>query len=260
MNSASCVSGVAYSDNKIYTLQDGPKSLHVYGDREPFALQKSIQINEVQDPEDLAYSNSSNCLYITDKGEQCIWKIDLRNDQVTKWLRQISQPYRLSVSTEGHVLILKESNSFWYIEIYRSDAVLQRRLQLPNEILEPQHAILSSTGDFIIAHFTVLWSSSGLSKLSSDGHIVNRFIPRNVAEQFIHLNHLAFDSVYKRLFALDINGNKVTLLDADLTWSQTILSMEKHGISTPTRMCYNPGKSQLIVGMWCSGTKVFEIN
>lgn len=180
----------------------------------------------------------------------------MRNDRVTRWLQPITEPYTLSVSTVGHVLILRQSYISSYLEIYGSDAVLQRQLQLPNEIHEPKHAIQTPTGEFIIVDQR---SSSSLLKLSSDGRIVNRFVPRNVSEQFIGLCHLAFDSVNNRLFALDIASNKVTLLDADFTWSRTLLTKDKQGINTPTRLCYNPGKSQLIVGLWCHGAKVFEV-
>lgn len=262
MNSASWVNGVTYSENKIYTLLQAPKSLRVYEAREPFALQKIINIDEVQNPEDLAYSTTSNCLYITDEDDECIWKIDLRNDRVTKWLFPMSEPFTLSMSTEGYVLILKGNIISWHLEIYGSDAVLQRRIQLPNEIREPQHAIQTPTGDFIISHSMILPPSKiwVISKVSSDGQVLSKYIPLNVSEECRAPCHLAYDPVNNRMFVLDICGHKVTLLDADFRWRQILLSMDTHDIYIPTRVSYNPQKSQLIVGLWGNGTRVFQIS
>ena len=257
MNSASLVNGVTYSENKIYTLLQTPKSLRVYEDQEPFALQKIINIDDVKNPEDLAYSNRSNCLYITDGSETCIWKFDLSNDRLTKWLLQISEPYTLSVSTEGHVLILKESQ----LELYGPDAYLLHRIQLSNEVRQPKHAIQTSTGDFIILH-RMLSSSSDLwvvSKVSSDGQVINRYIPSDVWEKFGQPCHLAYDSVRNRAFVVDL-AHKVTLLDGDFRWSQILLSKDTHGINLPTRGSYSPQKFQLIIGLWGNGTNVYQIS
>ena len=138
------VRGVTKLRNEIYVLCRSISSsssnhvIRVFEDRIPFRLQKTIEIKEIKYPRDIGSSEKGNCLYVSDYDEKCVWKITRETDdqhKIIKWLTTDYQPYTLSVSSDGQLLMVNHSSSI--LMIYGSDAELIRSIQLPRDIKRP---------------------------------------------------------------------------------------------------------------------------
>src|ERR1043165_5625674 len=70
--------------SEIYVIclrfSSDPNVIFVFEDRNPFKLQKKIDIKQIQDPYDIASSEKDNCLYVSDSIEKCVWKITRETD------------------------------------------------------------------------------------------------------------------------------------------------------------------------------------
>lgn len=98
--------GMAYLNPTIYLLS----SEWIYAHEYPNLKTRSyhgIDIREIKGPCDIAACQKEQCLYISDHKERCIWRIQI-NDYVQrpiKWLTDIEEPFTLSVSSGGCLLI-----------------------------------------------------------------------------------------------------------------------------------------------------------
>lgn len=121
-----------------------------------------IPLDKINNPLGLASSAASDCLYVNDFNSSCIWKITLYDHQVTKWICYLRRLMRKTVSKEGQVVVLQldETSKKQFLEIYGSDAIFIRRVNLSNGIFTLK-AILKPDGQLIIVEL-----------LSEDGNIL----------------------------------------------------------------------------------------
>lgn len=47
--------------------------IRVFEDQNPFLLQNTIHLKEIEDPADIASSEKDNCLYVSDTKGQSVW-------------------------------------------------------------------------------------------------------------------------------------------------------------------------------------------
>src|SRR5688572_8531879 len=157
--------GLTKLRNEIYILCES--SVFVFEVRTPFRLRRKIEIEEIKYPYDIGSSEKENCLYVSDHGENCIWKITREGDDhynIIKWLTTDYDPLPLSVSSNGQLLVVTETSSI--LRIYGSDAELLHSIQLPRDIIEPVHAVETSTGNVIILHE---WMKEKEEEIGSSG-------------------------------------------------------------------------------------------
>ena len=265
------VSGVTKLRNEIYVLcQPFPCVIRVFKDRNPIPFQEEIAIKEIGDPKDIHSSEKDNCLYVSDQREKCVWKIRRQTyykHKIIRWLIIDYAPHTLSVSSNGHLLLVTAWSSI--LNIYGSDAELIRSIPLPTEIEGSIHAVETSMGNFIILHQCMeneeqetgpnggikewMWT---VSELTRDGQMVHRFSPSNETEKLKNPRYLTLDSD-DQVFVTDTENDRVILLDANLIWNRILCpSKEDHDeneeeekkIRRPLRSCYDERKTQLIVG------------
>ena len=215
-----------------------------------------------------------NVLYVSDLTGKCLWKITIETDDqhqnVIKWLTLDYQPFTLSMSGGGQVLVNSHTGSI--LRIYGSNAELRQSIQLPRDVEKPIHAVETSVGNFIILHW---WmdekaAESGrngewlrvISELSRDGQIVvRRFIPSN--EALISPRYFSLDSD-DRVFAADTDNGRLILLDFDLRWNRDICpanEVNKSQIMLPCRLYYDEDMKQLIIsGSFENGANVYTFS
>lgn len=112
-----------------------------------------------------------------------------------KWLTGISLPFTMSVSSSGHLVILRSSQPS-SLELYGSDGSLVDEFQLPAICQLPRHAVETSDGAFVILHKykdvkgsgNMVWS---VSKVNRFGQIVEHFQPKSHSEMLRQPSHLA---------------------------------------------------------------------
>ena len=143
--------GVTKLRKEIYILCPLDHLIRVYEDREPFRLQKDMEIEETKFPRDIGSSEQENCLYVSDNDERCVWKITRETDdqhKIIKWLTTDYKPWTLSVSREGELLMINRSSHS--LMIYGPDAELIRSIPITRDIKYPYHAVETTIGNFII--------------------------------------------------------------------------------------------------------------
>ena len=276
------VRGVTKLRNEIYVLcASSPSSsdvIRVFEDRIPFLLQKTIEVKEIKYPRGIGSTDKGNCLYVCDSEEKCVWKMTRETDdqhKIIKWLTTDYEPYTLSVSSDGQLLVVNLSS---ILMIYGSDAELIRSIQLPRDIENPFHAVETSIGNFIIIHEWVeeekresgssgreetMW---GVSELTRDGQmVIRRFISSNETQQLNNPQYLSIDSD-DQVFVADTWNVRVILLDSDLKWNRILCptkeETEETKIRRPRRLCFDDEKKQLIVvgGLLGEGVNVYTLS
>jgi len=265
--------GVTKLRNEIYVLcrsirSSYPTEIRVFEDGRPFRLQRKIEIREIKYPKDIGSSEKENCLYVSDNGVNCVWRITRDTDdqhKIVKWLATDFEPLNLSVSSDGRVLIVSRLKPSSFLKIYESGGKFIRSMRLPKDIVEPRHAVETSIGNFIIIHDCIekeeggdSWSSGRkkvnkcvVSELTRDGQmVIRRFIPSNESQNLSDPFYLTLDSD-DRVFVTERENQRAVLLDSDLKWNR-ILCPAKEEVETliqwPQRLFYDEELKQLIVG------------
>ena len=193
-----------------------------------------------------------------------MWKINLKTvdqDKITKWLKIDYSLWTISVSSDGRLLLgqrVHRHHGESILKIYGSDAELIRSIQLSRYIKDPQYALETSIGSFIIIHSIIdehapQWEFkriSVVSEMAGDGQtIIRRFLPSNQIQRLGHPFHLSLNADHRVLVA-DTYNDRVIILDYDLKWDRILLSSKEDNnwIRHPKRMFYDEEKKQLIVG------------
>ena len=266
------VCGVAKLGNEIYVLcQPFPRVIRIFHGRSPFCFLEEIGIKEMEDPKDIQSIDKENCLYVSDQREKCVWKITRQTDYqhiVIRWLTLDYAPHCLSVSRNGHLLLVTAWSSI--LDIYGSDAELLRLIHLPRDIEDSIHAVETSMGNFVILHQCMeteeelesrpngrskKWAWT-VSEFTREGQMVRRFIPLNETQKLKNPRYITLDS-NDQVFVTDTGNDRVILLDPDLKWNRILCSSndehheeeeEETKIRRPLRSYYDERQKQLIVG------------
>src|SRR6218665_911738 len=151
--------GITKLRNEIYIMVQRSYSasaveLSVFEDRIPFRLKKKMEMNQFKDPVDMESCEEESCLYVNDCDGSCVWKISIETEKQhkpTKWLSFDYLPLSISVTCDGELLIINSSSSS--LMIYGSDAGLLRSIKLPTYIKNPDHAVETSIGNFVIINY-----------------------------------------------------------------------------------------------------------
>src|SRR6218665_815323 len=104
-----------------------------------------------------------------------IWKIDLVNNTVVKWLSGLCGEFYMSVVNERHILLLRVSDDVSHLNIYDEDANLVRNVSLPKDLRAPFRAIQKPNGEFIVSHRSKEDNSMCMSFLSIEGEMIDQF-------------------------------------------------------------------------------------
>ena len=120
----------------------------------------------------MASCEHRRCVYIGDFIIECVHKLDAQG-AVTGWAVS-DTPWGLSVNATHNVLVT--CNRVRKIKEFSSHGDLLRELTLPNDVINPWHAIQTRGGQFIVCHGSRLLDDPvhRVCAISSDGrHIVH---------------------------------------------------------------------------------------
>jgi len=257
------VRGLTQLRNSIYVLcrsynSSSPNSIQVIGDQHPFRLQQKISIDDITEPEDIGSNESDNCLYITDSAaDKCIWKYSTFDHLLTRWLSGASaEPFTLSLSSDGQLLMVRNAHTASSLVIYGPDGDLRCNYTLPVDIRNPQHAVGTPSGTFMVLHELKqrqvdaidsrrrqLWTVSEVTR--DDQLTVRRFVPEGNYQQLTRPTYLALDSD-DQVFIADTSAEQVVLLDSDLIWKRILFKTKDTLWSL--RVHYDALNHRLMVG------------
>jgi len=126
--------GMAYQRDKMYVLSD---SILIYRAQKPFDRIGEIKTAEIKSPTDIVSCPKTSCLYIYDKGAQCIWKVTIADKQVRCWLSKIAHPCVMTVSPNGEVLVVRndaKAERKVTLMVYNQYGILTRQFHLPKTV------------------------------------------------------------------------------------------------------------------------------
>lgn len=163
------------------------------------------------------------------------------------WLHDISSlQFTLSVTSNDQVLLVTGGTQLPSLELYTLNAKLARSIRLPDHISSPVHAVVTSTGNFIVIYGW--WNSKrwGICKLNSEGQTVRQFRATDDSQQLSCPWHLAINED-DRVFVADYENNRVILLDSDLCWVKILLRQDNDGLTEPWRLLLCSNNRKLLV-------------
>src|SRR6218665_2212035 len=123
---------------QVRSLQDNiyvasGRTIYIYQDKAPYGLLGSKNLDWLRgrptNDLELAACPVHKCLYIGDLVKSCVWRMSPANGhQLEKWLSE--SVWRLSVTSDGKVLVLDNDSRHLQLKIYTSDAELESTVPL----------------------------------------------------------------------------------------------------------------------------------
>jgi len=204
-----------------------------------------------------------SCMYISDSSVdvECVHRVGLHGGATTQW-PTYDRPYGLSVNKAHNVLVT--CRVVRKIKEFGSCGNLLRELTLPDDVINPWHAIQLVSGEFIVCHGEFDDAVHRVCKISADGrHIVHSHggQPGSATGQYDGPIHLAVDN-NEFVVVVDINNRRVTLLSPTLNYIRHVVSRDKLK-GRPRRLCLDIQTRRLYVadsewkdGVYTSGRVV----
>ena len=249
--------GVAWLENKIYVVCHRSNLVHVYPDQKPFDELKDdrIEIKGMKRPQDMAASGVSRSIFISDRVNRCIWRIQMPSKEISRW-KIDGRPLGVSINSSDELIVVVVRDDRSYIDVYRyEDGGRIKEIDvegLVGGLLGLPSVVQSSNGNFIINHPSRDYFPVDLiSEVSIDGRkIIRSFDPRSIESNELKNWspwHLSIDED-DNIFVTDSSNNRVVLLNPRLDKHQILLNRDQHQIVGLQRLCYVREKQMLIVG------------
>jgi len=116
-----------------------------------------------------------------------------------------------------------------------------RRVRLP-DYMNPEHAVESPTGTFVVAHDNTQLDQLQVSEVNTEGQVLRQF-----SGSLDWSIHIAIDSQGHILVA-DWRNSRILLLDDQLALRRVIVDEHQLRNQRPWRLCYVEQSGQLLVG------------
>ena len=237
------VMGVTSLGEEIYLLR--PKDVEqveVY-DVISYRLLRRLSVPNALGFSDMTSCQHFLCLYIGVPDAECIHRLDLQGNS-TMWPVN-DKPAGLSVNADHNLTVT--CDEVRKIKEFSPRGDLLRLVTLPDDIINPYHAIQLTNCKFIVCHGEVGDPIHRVCKISSDGRVT---IQSHGGErgsdvgQYDVPNHLAIDNEF--VFVVDYNNRRVTLLTLTLDYVRQVVSRDqvKWG---PEKLCYDVHRRRLYV-------------
>jgi len=220
------IEGVTSLREEIYLLRGGKDDdqVEVY-DISTYSLLRCLTVPNARSFTDMTSCKHSLCLYIGDDDFECVHRLDTQG-KATVW--QVNDvPQGLSVNAY-HSLIV----TCWIARCIKElspRGISLRDVTLPDDVINPWHAIQLTNGQFIVCHGEVGDPLHRVCKISSDGrNIINSHSGQRGSNigQYDAPRHLAVDD-NEFVFVVDANNSRVTLLSPTLDYKRQVVSRDQ---------------------------------
>jgi len=220
------VTGVTSLADEIYLLR-GLKErdqVEVY-DVTTYRLQRRLNVPNARGFVDMTSCEHYRCVYIADPFVVCIHRLDVQG-AATRWAVN-DKPWGLSVNVAQNVLVV--CPDVRKIKEFSSHGDLVRELTLPDDVINPCHAIQTRNGEFIVCHGKVDDAVRRVCKVAVNGHDVVQSHggqPGSDTDQYNVPCHLAVDN-NEFVFVVDHINRRVTLLSPTLGYIRQVVSRDQ---------------------------------
>jgi len=184
------------------------------------------------------------CLYIADHDVEYVHRLDLQGKASVWPVNDV--PTSLSVNADHNLIVTYLTVR--KIKEFSPRGDLIRDVMLPDDVINPCHAVQLTSGQFIVCHGNLYDPIHRVCKISSDGcNIVQSHGGQrgsNIAQYKMPL-HLAVDD-NEFVFVVDINNRRVTLLSPTLDYIRQVVSRDQVKWR-PGRLCLDVQRRRLYV-------------
>src|SRR6218665_667963 len=253
---ASCnnVLSIAFSQTRINVLCGDPRRIFVYEDRAPFTWEGSLFLDWMIEPETMVASPSSDHLYVSDSGNDCIYMISREEGSYvkSKWMCDDDLMIQ-SLSGDGSTILA--TNKYLYkVKLYSTEyASLLHSFELPIDTYSlewchrAQSVVKTSTGDFIVSCGLRKDYTKFICKFRKAGSLVECYTMRGASEELTHPIHTSLTSD-DRVIVADTWNNRILLLNSDLTGYRVLLTGNcDGGVLKPVFLSYKTELKLLVV-------------
>jgi len=199
-----------------------------------------IVVKVLRSPYDMVTCERTSQLYVADYWE-CVWRVSSDGEDIKRWLPKSPddtfKPYSLSV-TSTRLLVTTYTHQLIQFD---SEGDELRRVQLPDD-MEPQHAVESPTGTFIVGRYNKqLFQKQGVDQgdvveVNTGGEVLRQFRGSRLLS-LCYTPHVAVDS-HGNIFVADFDNRRILLLDAHLSLRRVIIDEHQLNYKRPWRLCY----------------------
>jgi len=257
------VHGVTSLADEVYVLRRKDRDqveVEVY-DVVNYRLQRSLTVPNARRPHGVTSCKHYRCVYISDPVVECIHRLDVQG-AVTRWAVH-DRPAGLSVNAAHNVLVT--CDVVRKIEEFSSHGDLLRELTLPDDVINPWHAIQTCNDEFIVCHGRFSDAVHRVCKISVNGRDIVQSHGGQRGSGTGQYDVPVSLAVDKNGFVLvvDQNNRRVKLLSPTLDYVHQVVSCDKLE-GQPGRLCLDTRRRCLYVAdnekkgarKWISGRLV----
>jgi len=219
------VDGVTLLGDEIYLLRwKSVGEVEVY-DAISYRLLRCLTVPNSRSFDDITSCKHFLCLYICDHDAESVHRLDLQ-DNATQWPVN-DEPWGLSVNADHNLIVT--CNEMRKIKEFNTRGDLLRDVTLPDDVINPWHAIQLASGQFIACHGVPGDPVHRVCKISEDGRRVvesHGGQPGSNIGQYNVPRHLAVDD-NEFVFVVDSNNRRVTLLSPTLEYKRQVVTCDQ---------------------------------
>ena len=217
------VCGVTSLGDEVFVLKSKEREeMEVY-DVVTYRLVRCFDVPNARQFSDMTSCGHYHCVYIADPTVMCIHRVDVQGGATTQ-LAVNDKLSRLSVTKEHNVLatcpVVRK------IKEFNTHGKLLRQLTLPDDVINPCHAMQLTTGQFVVCHGGPHDRVNRVCLMSEDGHnILHAHGGQRGSDlgQYDGPYHLAIDD-NEFVFVADFDNRRVTLLSPTLNYVRQVVS------------------------------------
>jgi len=238
--------GVTLLAGELYLLRSkGRDQVKVY-DVISYRLLRCLTVPDICSDTvvDMISCEHYRCVYIGDDDGECVHRLDAQG-AFTRWAVN-DEPSGLSVNMAHNVIVA--CLVVHKIKEFSSHGDLLRELTLPDDVINPWHAIQTRSGQFIVCHGDTDDPVHRVCMMSADGRdIVHSHGGQKGSDagQYYVPVHLAVDD-NEFVFVADTNNRQVTLLSPTLQYVREVVSRDQLKW-LPVRLCLDTERRLLYV-------------
>ena len=215
---------------------------------------KDIDVKGLIQPRGIVACERKSQLYVVETGY--VLRVSSDGTDIQHWLPKSPddtfKPWSLSVTSTR---LLVTSRFTRQLRQFDADGDELRRVQLPDH-MEPQHAVESPTGTFIVSLYNDQLQQDQVVEVNTGG-VLRQFSGSRLTS-LGETPHVAVDS-HGNIFVADFDNRHILLLDDHLSLRRVIIDEHQLNYEQPWRLCYVEQSGRLMVGLFGSSVAVFDM-
>ena len=235
--------GVTSLADQVYVLRQKERDQVEVYDVINYRLQLRLTVPDVRGFTDMTSCEHCRCVYIACTIAKCVNRLHAEG-AATQWAVN-DEPAGLSVNAAHNVLVT--CRDVRKIKEFSSCGDLLRELTLPDDVINPHHAIQTRNGALIVCHGYLNDAVHRVCKISADGrHVIQSHGGQRGSDvgQYDVPRHLAVDNGF--VLVVDVCNGRVTLLSPTLDYIGQVVSRDDLK-DDPVRLCLDVQRRRLYV-------------